>query len=189
MNIKKALPIQWSSYYHFQAQEILNIMLSTDQSMAVNPRVYQTAHTQLMLRMEVFYWLAFDRIHNPIMVNQIEAPRKLTMGSQIFIQFVIFILSLIAGYVLLNQDIRIHSMDGRVWNAVHLNFERLVSSWKPPWKPPYKINLTGRSWFKLVVMLLYLHLVSRNQRDLSSSLLGATASPSLIQAPLLVLML
>ena len=94
------------------------------------------------------------------MVNQIEALRNLTMGFQIFIQFVIFILSLIAGYVLLNQAIRIHLIVGRAWNAVNSNFERLVPSRKPPRKPPDKIDLIGRSWFKLVGMLLCLRLVS-----------------------------
>ena len=82
------------------------------------------------------------------MANQIEALRNLTMGFQIFIQFVIFILSLIAGYVLLNQAIIIHFMVGHAWNAVNLNSERLVPSRKPPRKPPDKIDSIGRSWFK-----------------------------------------
>ena len=47
------------------------------------------------------------------MVDQIEALRDLTMGFHIFIQFVRFILSLIAGYGLLNQAINIQFMAGR----------------------------------------------------------------------------
>ena len=86
------------------------------------------------------------------MVNQIEALGNLTMGFQIFLQFVIFILSLIAWYVLLNQEIRIPVMVERAWNAVNLNFERLVPSRKPPQKPPDKIGSIERSWFKLVVI-------------------------------------
>ena len=80
------------------------------------------------------------------MVNQIEALRNLTMGFQILIQFVVFVLGLISGYVLLNQATRIHSMVGHAWNAVNLNFKRLVQSRKPPWKPPDNIDLIGVLW-------------------------------------------
>ena len=98
------------------------------------------------------------------MVNQVEALRNLTMGFQTFIQVVVFILSLIDGYDLLNHAIIIHFMVKCAWNAVNLNFERLIPSQKSYWKPPDEIDLIGRSWFKLVVMMHYLHLVSKTQR-------------------------
>ena len=107
------------------------------------------------------------------MGNQQEGQRDLTMEFQIFHELFEFILSMLAGNALSSWTIIILPLGVCVSNVATMNFERLVSSQKPPREPPEKIYSIIIPWFKLVVDLLYLYWVPQNKKRFVLSIFGS----------------